>query len=302
VCGAHDNFVSYTWRLCGTCRLRDNPRIERVEHAAHNVMSHSRLIYHFVFATKDRVPLISERWENELYAYLAGIVKNHKGQAIIINGMPDHVHLLIILEPCDLPAFMRELKASSSRGRNSINRTSHGSVDTGHLPSANQLSKPFAITFTVKRNIIRSGRSSRSMPLFCGITMSRLMSNICGADRVTHAPHTWLSGPVIYTFRKACTCSYCNGRVLRTLSSILASQFAGFPRTIIRILERQKCQTTKTQDCFTILRADSSGSDIRYSIFDAGYSGRRTSDRRTNSRLAFDSSMSSATRWRMRST
>ena len=78
-------------------------------------MSHSRLIYHVVFATKDRFPLISERWENELYAYLAGIVKRNKGRVIIINGMSDHVHLLIVLEPCDLPAFMRELKASSSR-------------------------------------------------------------------------------------------------------------------------------------------------------------------------------------------
>lgn len=78
-------------------------------------MSHSRLLYHVVFATKGRFPLISERWENELYAYLAGIVKGKKGRVIIINGMSDHVHLLICLEPCDLPAFMRELKASSSR-------------------------------------------------------------------------------------------------------------------------------------------------------------------------------------------
>lgn len=59
--------------------------------------------------------MISERWESELYAYIAGIVKRNNGQVVIINGMSDHVHLLIILKPCDLPAFMRELKASSSR-------------------------------------------------------------------------------------------------------------------------------------------------------------------------------------------
>lgn len=59
--------------------------------------------------------MIASAWEEELYRYLAGIVKNHKGVVIAINGMPDHVHLLIILPPCDFPAFMRELKASSSK-------------------------------------------------------------------------------------------------------------------------------------------------------------------------------------------
>ena len=59
--------------------------------------------------------MIASSWEEELYRYLAGIVKNHKGVVVAINGMPDHVHLLIILQPRDFPAFMRELKASSSK-------------------------------------------------------------------------------------------------------------------------------------------------------------------------------------------
>jgi REP element-mobilizing transposase RayT len=78
-------------------------------------MSHTRLLYHIVFATKDRFPLIQPEWENELYGYLVGIVKNQGGEVIAINGMPNHVHLLVRLEPCDFPSFMRELKASSSK-------------------------------------------------------------------------------------------------------------------------------------------------------------------------------------------
>lgn len=78
-------------------------------------MSHTRFLYHIVFGTKDRFPLISPEWENELYRYIAGIVKNRGGDAIAINGMPDDVHILVRLDPCDFPAFMRELKASSSR-------------------------------------------------------------------------------------------------------------------------------------------------------------------------------------------
>jgi len=54
-------------------------------------MSHTRLLYHIVFATKDRFPLIGHSWENELYAYLTGIVKNLGGHVIAINGMPDHI-------------------------------------------------------------------------------------------------------------------------------------------------------------------------------------------------------------------
>lgn len=78
-------------------------------------MSHTRFLFHIVFGTKDRFPLINESWENELYAYLTGIVKKHNGNVIAINGMSDHIHILVRLEPGDFPAFMRELKASSSK-------------------------------------------------------------------------------------------------------------------------------------------------------------------------------------------
>jgi REP element-mobilizing transposase RayT len=79
-------------------------------------MSHTHFLYHIVFGTKGRLALIAETWEAELHRYLGGIVKNHNGEPIEINGMPDHIHLLVRLEPVgDFAAFMRELKASSSK-------------------------------------------------------------------------------------------------------------------------------------------------------------------------------------------
>jgi REP element-mobilizing transposase RayT len=78
-------------------------------------MSHTRFLYHIVFRTKGGAQAISASWEQELYRYLGGIVKGWKGVPIAINGMPDHVHLLILLVPCDFAAFMRELKANSSK-------------------------------------------------------------------------------------------------------------------------------------------------------------------------------------------
>lgn len=79
-------------------------------------MSHTHFLYHIVFATKDRLPLIKPDWEAELYSYLSGIVKNCGGQSLEINGMPDHAHLLARLTPTiKFSDFMRELKAGSSR-------------------------------------------------------------------------------------------------------------------------------------------------------------------------------------------
>ena len=57
-------------------------------------MSHTHFLYHIVFGTKDHIPLIAESWESELYRYLGAIIKNHRGEAIEINGMPDHAHVL----------------------------------------------------------------------------------------------------------------------------------------------------------------------------------------------------------------
>ena len=66
--------------------------------------------------------MIATSWESELYKYLGGIVRGWKGIAIEINGMPDHVHLLVLLLPCDFPSFMRELKANSSKWAKQHNR------------------------------------------------------------------------------------------------------------------------------------------------------------------------------------
>lgn len=79
-------------------------------------MSHTHFLYHIVFGTKDRLPLIHAEWEGELFAYMSGIIKNYGGRLLEINGVADHVHLLIRLGPNKAFAdFMRELKAGSSR-------------------------------------------------------------------------------------------------------------------------------------------------------------------------------------------
>ncbi len=77
--------------------------------------THTSIHFHIVFSTKNRVPLIKENWQEDLYGYLGGIVKNQDGVCLAIGGMNDHIHLLVGLKTTHrLDYFMRELKASSS--------------------------------------------------------------------------------------------------------------------------------------------------------------------------------------------
>ena len=50
---------------------------------------------HIIFSTKNHEPMIHGNLATKLYAYFNGIVDDLGGTAISINGMPDHVHLLI---------------------------------------------------------------------------------------------------------------------------------------------------------------------------------------------------------------
>lgn len=78
--------------------------------------THTNLLTHIVFGTQARLPLITADIKAELFAYMSGLVKELKGKAIIINGVLDHVHLLIMLPPnVHVSDAMRFVKANSSR-------------------------------------------------------------------------------------------------------------------------------------------------------------------------------------------
>lgn len=78
-------------------------------------MSFSRFTYHIVFATHQRENTIPIEHERELYAIIHHITKKNKGHLYRINGMPDHIHLLV-----DIPAsisvsdFVKVIKRESS--------------------------------------------------------------------------------------------------------------------------------------------------------------------------------------------
>ena len=74
------------------------------------------LLTHIVFSTKDRVASIRPDLRSDLHAYLGGIARNMKGQALTVNGPSDHVHLLVWLPPTvAIAEALRILKSNSSR-------------------------------------------------------------------------------------------------------------------------------------------------------------------------------------------
>jgi len=78
--------------------------------------THTNLLTHIIFSTKDRMPLIDSDIKTRLHAYLGGIVRELKGTALGVNGTMDHVHMLIGLPPTvALSDVVRVTKANSSR-------------------------------------------------------------------------------------------------------------------------------------------------------------------------------------------
>ncbi|TDG36090.1 IS200/IS605 family transposase [Pedobacter changchengzhani] len=77
--------------------------------------TYSQIYIQIVFAVKNRQALISTSWEEELYKYITGIVRNKDQKMLAINGMPDHIHILIGMKPtCCLADLVREIKKSSN--------------------------------------------------------------------------------------------------------------------------------------------------------------------------------------------
>ncbi len=69
-----------------------------------------------VFAVQNRDCIISKLWKDELYKYMTGIVQNNNHKLLAINGMPDHMHMLIGLRPSQsVSDLMQDIKGSSSK-------------------------------------------------------------------------------------------------------------------------------------------------------------------------------------------
>lgn len=78
--------------------------------------AYTQNFYHTVFSTKHRANLIMPAWEQRLYPFIGGIVRDLRCTLLAINGMPDHVHLLVRYR-ADLShsEMLQQIKGRSSK-------------------------------------------------------------------------------------------------------------------------------------------------------------------------------------------
>ena len=79
-------------------------------------MSKTRNYIHIVFGTKYRTKAIARDRKARLYQYITNTIKNKKCEMISINGIDNHIHLLINLHPTiALADMVKAIKQSSSK-------------------------------------------------------------------------------------------------------------------------------------------------------------------------------------------
>lgn len=78
--------------------------------------TYTQIHIQLVFAVKFRQALIQKEWKDDLFKYITGIIQNRKHKLLSINGMPDHIHILIGLRPNQsLSDLVQEIKSISSK-------------------------------------------------------------------------------------------------------------------------------------------------------------------------------------------
>ena len=88
--------------------------------------SYSQQTYHIVFGTKYRRQSIHAQLTDQLYEYIGGTIRSHKGHLIEIGGVEDHLHLLLGQPPTvAISDVVRLVKANSSKWVNENRDNKH---------------------------------------------------------------------------------------------------------------------------------------------------------------------------------
>ena len=78
--------------------------------------TYTQIYIQVVFAVSGRQSLITPSFREDLFKYIGGTMRNAGQKLIAINGMPDHVHILVGLKPTvAISDLVKDIKVASSR-------------------------------------------------------------------------------------------------------------------------------------------------------------------------------------------
>jgi len=86
--------------------------------------TYTQIYIQFVFTVKYRNGVIEKHWKDQLYKYITGTVNALGHKLIAINGVEDHIHILVGYKPVQsFSDLMKAVKQNSSKWINDNNFT-----------------------------------------------------------------------------------------------------------------------------------------------------------------------------------
>ncbi len=84
--------------------------------------SFNKIWIHAIWGTKHRAPFINQKIEKKIHQFLSEQLREIGCPVRIINGMPDHIHCLFLLNPQkSIAEVIKQIKGSSSHYINQDN-------------------------------------------------------------------------------------------------------------------------------------------------------------------------------------
>lgn len=88
--------------------------------------TYSQMYVQVVIVVKFRQSLIQKSWKDELFKYITGIVTNKGQKLLCINGVEDHVHILLNIKPnIALSDLIKDIKTNSTNWINERKLCNH---------------------------------------------------------------------------------------------------------------------------------------------------------------------------------